>query len=53
MLGINGLEAPAATEVAHRQLTTGDPGRFREIAARMFGDEFPDVSSIDLAVVAR
>ena len=41
MLGINGLEAPAATEVAHRQLTTGDPGRFREIAARMFGDEFP------------
>ncbi len=53
MLGINGLEAPAASEVAHRQLTTGDPGRFREIAARMFGDEFPDVSSIDLAVAAR
>jgi glutamate racemase len=52
LLAINGLEASNASPV-HRQLTTGDPERFREIAARMFGDEFPDVASIDLAVTAR
>jgi glutamate racemase len=53
LLGINGLDAPDGGAAAHRQLTTGDPGRFREIAARMFGDEFPDVSSIDLVVATR
>ncbi len=34
---------------AHLQLTTGDVGRFREIASRMFGDAFPDVQGIELA----
>jgi glutamate racemase len=52
LLAINGLEAPTG-QAAHRQLTTGDADRFREIAARMFGDEFPDVTSIDLAVATR
>jgi glutamate racemase len=58
LLGINGLEAPgtpadAQGEASHVQLTTGDPERFRSIAARMFGDSFPDVEPIELGVVAR
>jgi len=48
LLGINGLEAPATATGTHQQLTTGDVGRFREIATRMFGESFPDVSGVDL-----
>jgi glutamate racemase len=52
LLGINGLEAPGG-EATHVQLTTGDPDRFRSIAARMFGDAFPDVESVELGAVVR
>jgi glutamate racemase len=52
LLGINGLEAPGG-EATHVQLTTGDPERFRSIAARMFGDAFPDVESVELGAAVR
>ena len=39
--------------MSHVQLTTGDADRFRAIAARMFGDAFPDVETVELGVVAR
>jgi hypothetical protein len=32
----------------HRQLTTGDVAAFRAVAERMFGEEFPDIDSVDL-----
>lgn len=38
---------------SHRQLTTGDPARFASIAARMFGDAFADVESIELGLAVR
>jgi glutamate racemase len=37
-----------ATSPRHVQLTTGDAGRFQALAARMFGDAFPDVASVEL-----
>ena len=48
--GRDGHEAPEPADVAptHQQLTTGDLERFRSIARRMFGDEFPDVAQVDL-----
>ena len=52
LLGINGLEAPGG-EATHVQLTTGDPDRFRSIAARMFGDAFPDVEPVELGAAVR
>jgi glutamate racemase len=48
LLSINGLEAPAGATPSHQQLTTGDVSAFRAIAGRMFGDDFPDVSGIEL-----
>ena len=39
--------------MSHLQLTTGDADRFRTIAARMFGDAFPDVETVELGAVAR
>ena len=55
LLGINGLEAPPekSGKPTHIQLTTGDPERFRSIAARMFGDAFPDVESVELGAAVR
>jgi glutamate racemase len=52
--GRAGHDAPPTAEVApvHQQLTTGDVGRFRSIAERMFGDEFPDVVGVELATPA-
>ena len=54
LLSVNGLEAatddPAA--VSHRQLTTGDPGRFGQLAGRLFGTDFPDVGPVELGVLA-
>jgi len=53
--GAGGHERPAerlSDGAVHLQLTTGDVGRFRAIASRMFGDAFPDVESVDLAGVA-
>jgi glutamate racemase len=64
LLDVNGLEAPdvvsgaagaAATlgpAARHRQLTTGDAGRFGELAGRLFGTDFPDVESVELGVLA-
>lgn len=48
--GSDGHEAPprGAPTPVHVQLTTGDVDRFREIAGRMFGPEFPGVEGIDL-----
>ena len=45
--------AAARRPRAHLQLTTGDPGTFHALAARLFGDAFPDVERIELAVPAR
>lgn len=53
--GLHGHERP--TEVvlppSHRQLTTGDADRFAAMATRMFGADFADVESIDLALATR
>ena len=48
--GLAGHEPPDETALAptHRQLTTGDVAVFRTVAERMFGEEFPDVDSVDL-----
>jgi len=53
--GADGHERPDETlsDATHVQLTTGDPELFRSIAARMFGDAFPDVEAVELGVVAR
>ncbi len=52
LLSVNGLEALAVGST-HRQLTTGDPGRFAELAGRLFGSAFPDVGSVELGAIAR
>ena len=53
LLSVNGLEAGRdATPATHRQLTTGDAGRFGELAGRLFGTDFPDVESVELGVLA-
>jgi glutamate racemase len=53
LLGVNGLEATTdGADATHRQLTTGDPERFREVAERLFGTDFPDVEPVDLGVAA-
>ena len=53
--GADGHERPdeARGDATHIQLTTGDPELFRSIAARMFGDGFPDVEAVELGVMAR
>jgi glutamate racemase len=53
--GAVGHERPdeARDDATHLQLTTGDPERFRSVAARMFGDAFPDIEPVELGVVAR
>ena len=50
--GRDGHDAPdaAAQPATHQQLTTGDVERFRSIASRMFGEAFPDVTSVELGV---
>jgi glutamate racemase len=50
--GMAGHEQPNETlaVATHRQLTTGDVAAFRAVAERMFGEEFPDVEAVDLAV---
>ncbi len=45
--------AEAAAPPAHVQLTTGDEGQFRALATRLFGEEFVDVTAVDLGVGAR
>lgn len=53
--GRDGHEPPEgrAAAATHVQLTTGDVGRFRAIAERMFGEAFPDVEAISLGLAAR
>jgi glutamate racemase len=48
--GEGGHAAPgeAAAPAAHVQLTTGDVGAFRSVAARLFGDVFPDIQGVEL-----
>jgi glutamate racemase len=54
LLSVNGLDAGASDrQTAHIQLTTGDPGRFADLAGRLFGSAFPSVESIDLGALAR
>jgi glutamate racemase len=50
--GHNGHDRPSESYEAavHVQLTTGDVERFRSIASRMFGESFPDVEAVELAV---
>ena len=50
--GRDGHDAPdeTASPATHQQLTTGDVERFRSIASRMFGEAFPDVTSVELGV---
>jgi glutamate racemase len=50
-----GHERPVGRMVAavHLQLTTGDPDIFHVLAGRLFGDAFPDVQRVELAVRAR
>jgi glutamate racemase len=53
LLGVNGLEAERATPrtpgtPAHAQLTTGNVATFTALATRLFGEEFTDVTAIEL-----
>jgi glutamate racemase len=41
-------ETWSGTDPVHIQLTTGDVERFASIASRMFGEAFPDVTSVEL-----
>lgn len=43
--------AEPATTVTHRQLTTGDPGRFRDLARSLFGDGFAAIDGVDLGAL--
>ncbi len=52
--GMAGHEPPDEQAVAptHLQLTTGDVARFRNVARRMFGDDFSDVQPVTLEPVS-
>jgi glutamate racemase len=51
--GLAGHERPTepAIPATHRQLTTGDAGRFREVAVRLFGPDLPETESIELGML--
>ncbi len=53
--GRAGHEPPAQGVAApvHVQFTTGDVARFRDVARRMFGPEFPDVEGLELGAAVR
>jgi glutamate racemase len=61
LLEVNGLSAVVggddgdrlAVPATHVQLTTGDPDTFHALAGRLFGDEFLDVTRVELAVPSR
>jgi glutamate racemase len=55
LLSVNALERAGGdgTAAHHVQLTTGDVERFTSIAARMFGEAFPDVTSVTLGAGGR
>ena len=58
LLNVNGLESPSgggparSAPATHLQLTTGDAGRFHDLASRLFGADFPEVEAVDLGVAA-
>ncbi|CAN5596032.1 glutamate racemase [soil metagenome] len=39
-----------AEQATHLQFTTGDAGRFHDLAVRLFGSAFPEVASVELGV---
>jgi glutamate racemase len=41
----------APVPAVHRQLTTGDAERFREVAVRLFGPDLPAIESLELEAV--
>jgi glutamate racemase len=45
---VDSAPGEAAAPAAHVQLTTGDVGAFRSVAARLFGDVFPDIQGVEL-----
>jgi hypothetical protein len=53
--GVPGHDRPAESVVGpvHVQITTGDVGRFRSIADRLFGDAFSDIQPVDLGASVR
>ena len=56
LLSVNGLDAgrsPGDASATHSQLTTGDPARFAEVAARLFAADFASVEPVELGVLAR
>jgi glutamate racemase len=54
LLSVNRLEAgDDAGAPTHVQLTTGDPGRFAELAGRLFGAAFPSVEPVELGALTR
>jgi glutamate racemase len=55
LLKVNGLERgdDDGGRTAHVQLTTGDPGRFADLAIRLFGTDFPSVESVELGALVR
>ncbi len=54
LLSVNGLEASdAGAEATHSQFTTGDAGRFADLAGRLFGSAFPSVESVELGALVR
>ncbi len=52
--GLAGHERPDEEPVpaTHRQLTTGDAARFREVAVRLFGPDLPGIESVELGGLA-
>jgi glutamate racemase len=52
LLSVNGLEASPDTPT-HVQLTTGDAGAFRDLAVRLFGEAFPEVTTVELTASVR
>ena len=44
-------DEPAPAVPTHRQLTTGDPERFADLAGRLFGSAFPEVGAVELGVL--
>ena len=52
LLSVNGLDSSDGP-ASHVQLTTGDVGAFTGVAARLFGDAFPDVTGVELTATVR
>jgi len=54
LLSVDRLEAgDDGGSPIHLQLTTGDPGRFADLAGRLFGAAFPSVEQVELGALTR